>query len=238
MTVQVKPPQGKGAKRLEDAINGFAMWFARHWLAIFNTVVAVFIFLPFLAPVLMHAGATGAGTLIYKVYAPTCHQLPERSIFLFGQDAFYSVKQLESDGYIPSGLNILQREFLRWDGSTAAGWKVAICERDIAIYGSILIAGLIFALLRPRLARGGRLSKLPVWMYLVFFVLPTAIDGFTQLFGLRESTPLLRFITGALLGAGTVWFAYPYVEEAMRDVTRDIARTSKTRQASAEQPVQ
>ncbi len=243
MSVQVKPPEGKGARRLEDAINGFALWFARHWLAVFNTVVALFVFLPFLAPVLMHAGATGAGTLIYRVYAPTCHQLPERSIFLFGQDQFYTVQQLESDGYIPTGSNILQREQLRWDGSAEAGWKVAFCERDVAIYGSILIAGLVFALLRPRLARPGKWPKLPVWMYLVFFVLPTAIDGFTQLFGLRESTALLRFVTGALLGAGTVWFAYPYVEDAMGDVVRDMDRTTAARraaaeQAAAEQPVQ
>jgi uncharacterized membrane protein len=217
--VEVKPPEGGGAQRLSNAINRLAMGIARHWLAIFNIVVAVFVLLPFLAPVLMHAGATSAGTLIYKVYAPTCHQLPERSIFLFGPEPFYTVPELEADHYVPAGINIFQREQLRWAGSGAAGWKVAICERDIAIYGSMLIAGLVFALLRPRLRRGGKWPKMPVWMYLLF-LLPTAIDGFTQLFGLRESTPGLRFITGALMGAATVWFAYPYVEEAMADVLK------------------
>ncbi len=219
MSVEVKPPEGDRARRLSDAINRLAVGFARHWLAIFNIVVAIFIALPFLAPVLMRAGATGAGTLIYKVYAPTCHQLPERSIFLFGADRFYSVKQLESDGYIPEGLNILQREQLRWDGSAQAGWKVAVCERDVAIYGAMLIAGLIFGLLRPRLKRNGKMAKLPLWVYLLT-LLPIAVDGFTQLFGLRESTPELRFLTGALMGAATVFFAYPYVEDAMNDVVR------------------
>lgn len=237
MSVQVRPPEGKGARRLEDTINGFAMWFARHWLAIFNTVIAVFLFLPFLAPVLMNAGATGAATLIYKVYAPTCHQLPERSIFLFGEDQFYSVQELESDGVFPPGSNILQREQLRWDGSAETGWKVAICQRDVAIYGSMLLAGLAIALLRPRLGRRGKWPKMPVWMFLLF-LLPTAVDGFTQLFGLRESTPMLRFITGALMGAGIVWFAYPYVEEAMRDVVQDMNRSARARQANAEQPIQ
>jgi uncharacterized membrane protein len=219
MSIQVRPPEGRGAKRVTNVVNGFAVGFARHWLAVFNIVVAVFLFLPFLAPVLMHAGGTGPANLIYRVYAPTCHQLPERSIFLFGPEQFYSVKQLESDAYIPAGLNIVQREQLRWDGSPVAGWKVAICERDVAIYGGILIAGLIFAALRPRLRRSGKWPKLPLWLYLVL-LLPIAIDGFTQLFGLRESTPELRFITGALMGAATVWFAYPYVEEAMNDVVR------------------
>jgi uncharacterized membrane protein len=233
MSVQVRPAQGKGAKRIEDGVNRIALGIARHWLAIFNIVVAVFVALPFLAPVLMHLGATGPGTLIYKVYAPTCHQLPERSIFLFGSEQFYSVKQLEGDGFIPAGLNILQREQLRWDGSSQAGWKVAICERDVAIYGSMLIAGLVFAALRPRLRRGGKMTKMPVWLYLVM-LLPTAIDGFTQLFGLRESTPELRFITGAIMGAATVWFAYPYVEEAMADVIRQAKPAAKPMQAEGE----
>jgi uncharacterized membrane protein len=219
MSVNVRPPQEGAAKRIADAVDRIAAGIARHWLAFFNIVVALFIALPFVAPVLMHVGATGAGTLIYKLYSPTCHQLPERSIFLFGPEGYYSVKQLEGDGYIPSGLNILQRERLRWDGSTASGWKVAVCERDVAIYGSILLAGLVYGLLRRRLLRRGRLPKMPLWMFLLA-MLPLAIDGFTQLFGLRESTPMLRFVTGALMGSAAVWFAYPYVEEAMHDAAQ------------------
>jgi hypothetical protein len=45
-----------------------------------------------------------------------------------------------------------------------------------------------------------------------------AIDGTTQLIGLRESDWLWRSITGALFGVGSVWLVYPYVEAAMRDV--------------------
>lgn len=227
MSVQVRPPEGEGAKRVSNAINRFANGVARHWLAIFNVVVAIFVGLPFLAPALMHVGATGPATLLYRIYAPTCHQLPERSIFLFGREAFYTVQQLEADEFVPAGLNIFQRESLRWPGSADAGWKVAVCERDVAIYGAILLAGLIFALLRPRLRRtlprDGRWPKMPVWLYIVL-LLPIAIDGTTQLFGMRESTPDLRFLTGALMGAATVFFAYPYVEEAMADVLQDARR--------------
>jgi uncharacterized membrane protein len=226
MSVNVKPPEEGGAKRVADTINRIAGGFARHWLAFFNIVVALFIALPFLAPVLMHVGATGLGTLIYKVYAPTCHQLPERSIFLFGAEQFYSVQNLESDGHVAAGLNIFQREQLRWNGSAEAGWKVAVCERDVAIYGAILLAGLAFAVLRPRLGRGGKWRKMPVLMYLAL-LLPIMFDGATQLVGLRESTPMLRFFTGALMGAATVWFAYPYVEEAMADAARQ-ARSAGT----------
>ncbi len=77
---------------------------------------------------------------------------------------------------------------------------------------------------------------MPVWLF-ILLVLPMAIDGFTQLFGLRESTPGLRFITGALMGAATVWFAYPYVEEAMSDVVRQSkppSRSGSTSRAGSE----
>ena len=33
----------------------------------------------------------------------------------------------------------------------------------------------------------------------------------------RESTPLLRVITGALFGFATAWFSYPYIEESMTE---------------------
>jgi uncharacterized membrane protein len=231
VSVEVRPPEDGGAKRVADTINRIAGAFARHWLAIFNIVVLLFVALPFLAPVLMQAGATGAGSLIYKIYAPTCHQLPERSIFLFGDERFYSAHDLESHGHLPAGLNILQRQSLRWVGSPETGWKVAICQRDVAIYGAILLAGLAFALLRPILGRGGKWRKMPVLMYLAL-LLPIVLDGVSQLVGLRESTPTLRFITGAIMGAATVWFAYPYVEEAMRSAARQARSVETTAQAA------
>lgn len=206
--------------RFASAIDRFAAWIARHWLAVFNVLVAVFVGLPILAPILREAGATGAANLIYTAYAPTCHQLPERSFFLFGHQHVYTVQELEAAGELPAGLDILQRELLRWQGSAEAGYKMALCERDVAIYGSILVAGLLFGALRGRLkSREGKLPKLPLWLY-VILLLPIAIDGGTQLFGLRESDWLLRVLTGALFGSATVWLAYPYVEESMADVSR------------------
>lgn len=41
----------------------------------------------------------------------------------------------------------------------------------------------------------------------VGLLLPGGIDGTTQMFGNRESTNLLRLITGLLLGVGIVLFA-------------------------------
>jgi uncharacterized membrane protein len=190
----------------------------------------VFIGLPFLAPVLMEAGLTGPARAIYLIYAPTCHQLPERSFFLFGPRITPSVADLEASQAIPAGQSIIQHMALRFPGTPATGYKVAVCERDTAIYGAILLNGLLFGALRPALRRRGKMPKMPLWLF-VLFVLPAAVDGFTQLFGLRDSTWYLRLITGFIFGSGLVWLAYPLVDDAMNDV----ARTSAPQRTSSPQ---
>jgi uncharacterized membrane protein len=220
-------PTDGAAGRIAGAVDRVAAGLARHWLAVFNTIVAVFVFVPFLAPVLMHLGSTttcapctAAGRLIYLVYSPFCHQLPERSYFLFGPQKTYGLNELEARGVLPAGLNILQRQFLRYQGAPDLGYKVALCERDTAIFGSLLLGGLLFGLARSILHRRGReVPRLPVWAYLLALA-PIAIDGVTQLIGLRESNWVLRTLTGAIFGLATVWLAYPYVQEAMADVLR------------------
>jgi len=222
------PTQPAPANRFASAIDRFAAWLARHWLAVFNVLVALFVGLPFLAPVLKEAGATGPANLIYATYAPACHQLPERSFFLFGREFVYDVHDLEAAGALPEGSNVLQRQALRWQGTVETGFKVALCQRDIAIYGTILIGGLLFGVLRGRLkGRDGKLPKLPLWLYGVL-LLPILIDGGTQLLGLRESDWFLRLLTGGIFGSATVWLAYPYVEEAMTDVARMAANNMQT----------
>jgi uncharacterized membrane protein len=218
-----KPPlEGKARERaigMTRVVGGFS----RHWLAILNTIVFLYVGLPFLAPALMKAGVEGPARMIYTVYSPVCHQLAFRSWFLFGEQPAYprtlAGTSLVSYGEA-TGLNEDDLASARaLTGDERLGYKVALCERDVAIYGGILIGGLIFAFVR------GRLKPLPVWAWMVFGVLPMAIDGGTQFlsgFGLtapgslvRESTPLLRTATGLLFGLLNVWLAYPYLEESM-----------------------
>lgn len=61
----------------------------RNWLRIILTVLALYISLPWLAPTLAKVGMTGAADIIYTMYSPFCHQFAFRSVFLFGEQAFY-----------------------------------------------------------------------------------------------------------------------------------------------------
>jgi uncharacterized membrane protein len=184
------------------------MWVARHWLAIFNTAWALYVLVPFLAPVFMYAGMPAAAQVIYSIYSVLCHQLPTHSYFLFGPNLAPQAPELVAVG-MSSANNLFQvRSFI---GSPEVGWKVALCQRDVAIYASVFVTGLLYGLVRHRL------RPLPFKIYLLFLI-PIAVDGLTQLVGWRESNWWLRSLTGALFGFASVWLAYPYVEEAMQDV--------------------
>jgi uncharacterized membrane protein len=92
-----------------------------------------------------------------------------------------------------------------------AGYQVCLCTRCMAIYGSMLIAGLTLALYRSALVR-------PLnWKFWILAMIPMALDGGTQLFGWRESNVFLRLLTGAIFGLGTAWFLFPQIEAAARD---------------------
>ena len=206
------PPQTQPASRPSSAIsrgaNNVVIWVARHWLALFNTAWALYVFTPFLAPILMRAGMPEAAQVIYTVYSVFCHQLPDHSYFLFGPALSPQDPALIAAG-MSSSSNLFQiRSFI---GSPEIGWKVALCQRDVAIYASVFLTGLLYGTVRHRV------RKLPFKIY-VLFVIPIAIDGLTQLVGWRESNWWLRTLTGALFGFASVWFAYPYLEEAMEDV--------------------
>ncbi len=96
------------------------------------------------------------------------------------------------------------------------GYQVAYCQRDTAIYFTLLAATLFFPLVRSRL------KPLP-WQWYLVLIIPMAIDGLTQLVGLRYSNWQLRTITGVLFGLGTAWLALPYVEEAFQDIRKSVS---------------
>ena len=59
-------------------------------------------------------------------------------------------------------------------------------------------------------------------------LLPTAIDGGTQLLGLRESTNPLRLISGILFGLAVVWFTYPQIANLDKEFQKVSTSEEKT----------
>jgi uncharacterized membrane protein len=165
----------------------------RHWLLLTNLLVAIFLVLPFAAPLLMHLGRADLANLIYSAYQLTCHEWPFRAYFMFGPQATYSAGELQSHGV--TGV-------YDFKGSPELGYKVAFCARNVAIYATALAAGLVYARQRYRVA------PLSIRAYSLA-MLPMALDGLTQLTGWRESTWELRSVTGSVFGAASVWLLYP-----------------------------
>jgi uncharacterized membrane protein len=166
----------------------------RHWLLAVNLACGVFIVGALAAPVLALLSWHAAADALYAAYHLACHQWAFRSFFLFGPQAVYAEQQLADLGVDP----------FSFAGSQSQGWKMAFCERDLAIYVGLLVAGLVYARQRNLRPAGFALYGL--------LILPMALDGFTQLFGWRESTWDLRVVTGLLFGLASGWFVMPRLD--------------------------
>lgn len=228
-------PQTRRAIRMKRVVSAIA----RHWLLFLNLFVAVWVGLPWLAPVFMNLGWTDAGQAIYLLYSFQCHQLPERSYFLFGRQAMYSLADIQAAWQITDNPMIL-RQFI---GNPDMGWKVAWSDRMVSMYTSILLGGLLYGLVRKWM------KPLSFWAFALLLV-PMLIDGGTHMIsdlagigqGFRDTNLWLqtitnnsfsasfyqgdalgsfnswmRLITGLLFGLALVGFAFPHVNESFAD---------------------
>lgn len=211
----------------------------KYWIVVFGIVFGVYAFMPFLAPAFMHIGSKGLGNAIYFIYSFLCHQLPERSFFLFGPKLTYSIAEIGATGQDTSNMLAL-RHFI---GNVAMGWKVAWSDRMVSMFISLWAFGLLWWPFRKRL------PKLPLWA-LILFLLPMAVDGGTHFLsdlagiglGFRDTNlwlatlsqnifrpgfyagdawgsfnSLMRLLTGVLFGLGVAWFAFPYLDDALSE---------------------
>ncbi len=216
-----------------------AYWLSNHYLTLFNAIVLVYLGLPFLAPVLMKAGVNAPAALIYRIYSTMCHQFSFRSFFLFGEQVVYPREMAGVSGLLTfaeatgmgegsTGQELLAaRTFV---GNDLIGYKIALCERDVAIWAGLLLFGVVFAM------TGRRLPPLSLLLWVLIGIIPIGIDGVSQLlsqpplsfYDYRESSPFLRVLTGGLFGIATAWFGYPMTEQAMAE-TRTIMATKLLR---------
>jgi uncharacterized membrane protein len=216
----------------------FANHFSRFWILWFSLLYGIYVGLPFLAPLFMQWGAELPARLIYTVYSFLCHQLPERSYFLFGPNVSYNLAEIQAAWQATSNPMIL-RQFI---GNPEMGWKVAWSDRMVSMFTSILFFAWIWWPLRMRLRQLHRVG-------LFLLALPIAVDGTTHfvsdMFGMYEgfrytnawlaaltnhAFPIsfyvgdawgsfnawMRLITGGLFGLGVVWFGFPYLDEVFQ----------------------
>lgn len=211
----------------------FSLWFTNHYMLLINFLVFLYVGIPFLAPALMKIGADVPAKVIYTVYSPLCHQLAFRSFFLFGEQLYYPrelahVPDVLSYEEITGSQTINLVEARQFIGNERLGYKVALCQRDVAIYGAILLFGFLFSVL------GRRVKQIPWYLWIAGLV-PIGFDGLSQLPGLmrsvmpswiviRESTPILRLITGGIFGWMTAWYLFPLIEESMSETHQMLKR--------------
>lgn len=204
-----------------------------HWFETFLFIYGLWVFLPYLAPIFMHLGWSGAGKTIYFIYSFFCHQLPERSFFWFGDKIMYPLNEIQAawqDTINP----LILRQFV---GNETMGWKIAWSDRMISFYTSVWLFAVIWYPSRRKV-------KPLSWWIFVLLLLPIAIDGTSHMVsdfagigqGFRDTNAwlivlthntlpatfyagdalgsfnsIMRFITGLLAGFAIAWLIFPYI---------------------------
>lgn len=223
--------------------NLFVLRLSRNWLKVAMVVLTFYISLPFVAPTLMRLGLEAPARFIYTIFTPFCHQLPFRTIFLYGEQPMYPRFNVPDTGLTPFenyvadlahyegvdvygfDINVLNagRAFY---GNEQMGYKMTLCARDIAIYIALWAVGVAYSF--PYVRR--RLRPVPIWLYVFLGLGPIGLDGVSQLLSyppfewwpLRETTPFFRIVTGAVFGLMTGWLGFPYLQDAFDETRRVI----------------
>ncbi len=231
-----------GARPRLSRVERMIYFISRRWILVTGLLLGIYAGLPFLGPVFMQLGWSGPARVIYIIYSFLCHQLPQRSYFLFGSKITYSLLEIQAAWQNTQDPLVL-RQFI---GNPEMGWKVAWSDRMVSMFASLWLFGLFWWPLRRRL------KPLP-WWGLVMFLLPMAVDGASHFIsdlsgigqGFRDSNiwlaaltnnilppgfhsgdawgsfnSLMRLLTGVLFGLGIVWFGFPYLDDAFSQQAR------------------
>jgi len=213
----------------------FTLWIARYWVWLLGLFFGLYVSLPWLAPIFMQLGWTGAANLIYAFYSTQCHQMPQRSFFLFGEKTMYGLGDIQAVWKNTNNPLIL-RQFV---GNSQMGWKVAWSDRMVYMYTSIIPFAIPLLWLRKK-----PMKPISWWTFLLL-LLPMAIDGGSHFIsdlsgignGFRDSNLWLanltnnafsasfyagdalgsfnswmRLITGLLFAIGVVLFLFPSIK--------------------------
>ena len=189
---------------LISGVDRFVEGLLRHWLLFVGLALGIWTTLPWLAPILMHLGWYRPAWWIYFIYSLFCHQLPQRSWFLFGPRFTPSLAEIQA----ASGAG---RQFLRlapFPRHTHVGLEdLAWSDRMVSFYGGWFLFVLLYGLLRGRVHGLRPIRRGLRWQAALLLMLPMAVDGIAHMLsdlwgvtaGFRQSNAWLAASTGKLL---------------------------------------
>ncbi|WP_148266605.1 DUF2085 domain-containing protein [Methanocella arvoryzae] len=173
--------------KAEDKIVDFVMVLAKHWLLILTALVLLFV-IPIVGyPYLMATGnpiLQSIAHIIFVLYTITCHQLPERSLFLFGYQ-----------------MTVCSRCFAIYAAFLAGCISFAFIRKRLKIWSLKY-----FVILCIPMAIDG-------FAQLFGVPLPRGIGPGFELIWMVESTSEWRIVTGAIFGLASALYVLPYLEE-------------------------
>jgi uncharacterized membrane protein len=128
------PAPGR-TRSVVSALDHSIYWLSRHWCACVNAFAGLYMGLPLMAPILLALHLTAPAGWIYWLYQYFCHQLPERSFFIFGQQMAYC----ERDTAIYTGAFLLGLAYAvtrrRW--RALSWWGFALLALPVIVDGSL-----------------------------------------------------------------------------------------------------
>ncbi len=185
-------------------------WFMERSHLIFGIVLAFLLIVSsgvMLAPYLAFSGDEASATL-YDIYSLTCHQKLSRSVCLFQGEGLYVADCTPQEGEKVER----DQEIIRAERDGDAGYKLAVCARDVGLYFAMLLGVLVYPLVR-------RLDDTSIYppIILVLAIIPFALDGTFQflsglvpgVFGDYESTNAIRLASGAIAGFVAAFYIIP-----------------------------
>lgn len=154
------------------------------FLALFNLAILATPFIMLSSPQL--------GESLHYGFSYTCHQIASRSYCFYPEDSSF--------GNCPD-------EFTRapiLDSEKGPAYKFPVCARDLPLYLAAFLGGIAVYFTKWKDAK-----TTPHPLLFVLALIPIALDGGTQIIGLRESTNELRALTGMLAGFAFSFYFVP-----------------------------
>lgn len=224
-------PKNSLGQTLETWFNRRFVSLSTHWLAIVNTFFFLYVALPLLAPVLLANGYTKSANGIYWVYHLLCHSFPSRTYFIAGEQAClcYRCIAIYATLFFGGVLFHFVRHSLKplppkWfllfmlpmtlDGGMGLASELLQFIPIIVLWIiGLVIIGLVTVVLYSQ--------KHLTWPVAIFLASGIFALLYLQFVGPHQSNFFLRNITGFFFGLGTVWVAYPLLQEGFNDIRQE-----------------